>query len=152
MYLLTGLLFLGILGEPKGELSMISCQDVYDIVDDDFVEDCEKGLDKEEIENIARLHIKNYFENKAIPDGVDIFSPKYIDICVTMDICRAVDKAYAAMEKCGKFDTSSSEHLIAQDIRYVIKTLGEIRKKVPQDFAAGILLMHLELVEGVNLG
>jgi hypothetical protein len=152
MYLLTGLLFLGILGEPKGEPSMISCldQDVYDI-DDDVVDNCEKGLDREEIEKIARLHIKNYFEGKSIPD-VDIFSPKYIDLCVTMDICQAVDKAYAAMEKCGKFDTTSSEHLIAQDIRYVIKTLGEIRKKVPQDFAAGILLMHLELVEGVNLG
>jgi hypothetical protein len=151
MYLLTGLLFLGILGKPKGEPSMISCLDQnVDDIDDDF-DNYEKGLDREEIENIARLHIKNYFEGKVIPD-VDIFSPKYIDLCVAMDICRAVDKAYVAMEKCGKFDTSSSEHLIAQDIRYVIKTLGEIRKKVPQDFAAGILLMHLELVEGVNLG
>ena len=128
---------------------MISFQDV-DNIDDDIFENCEKGLDREEIENIARFHIKNYFEDKAVPE-VDIFSPKYIDICVTMDICRAVDKAYTAMEKCGKFDTSSSEHLIAQDIRYVIKTLGEIRKKVPQDFAAGILLMHLELVERISL-
>ena len=101
---------------------MISFQDV-DNIDDDIFENCEKGLDREEIENIARFHIKNYFEDKAVAE-VDIFSPKYIDICVTMDICRAVDKAYAAMEKCGKFDTSSSEHLIAQDIRYVIKTLG----------------------------
>lgn len=118
---------------------------------DDYVDNCEKGLDREEIENIARLHIKNYFEDKSVPDGVDIFSPKYIGLCIEMDICRAVDKAYAAMEKCGKFDTSSSDHLIAQDIRYVIKTLGAIRKKVTQDFSAGIFLMHLELVERVPL-
>jgi hypothetical protein len=41
--------------------------------------------------------------------------------------------------------------LIAEDIRYVIKMLSSIRRKVPAEFAPGILLMHLEIVEGIRL-
>jgi hypothetical protein len=128
--------------------------DQYDELDelgDESVDVCEvaPALNGEEIRDMARLHIEKYFEDKSILEGLDIFSPKYIDFCVGMDICRAVDKAYDCMAKSGKFDTSSSEHMISQDIRHVIRTLGDIRRIVPQDFSAGMLLVHLELIDGV---
>jgi hypothetical protein len=117
-------------------------KDIEDIV--------ENGVDRAELERIVSIYITNYFREKNIPINTDLICPKYIDLCISMDICRGVDIAYSAIEKSGKFETSSSEHSISEDIRFVIKTLGQIKRFVPQEFSAGILLMHLELVEGMQ--
>lgn len=127
---------------------MQTCFD-EDIEDREFESIEQEGIDRDELERIVSLYISNYFNDKEVPFHIDIFSPKYIDMCISTNICDAVDKAYKAMEICGKFDTASSDHTIAEDIRFVIKTLAQIKKFVPQEYSAGILLMHLEIIEGV---
>ena len=111
----------------------------------------ENSLSREDLTEIAKRYISLYFEDKNISPDVDLFSSRYINFCLDYDICKAVDKVYFAIENCGKFDTASSEHSISEDIRFVIKTLGQIKKHVPQEFSAGILLMHCEILEGIPL-
>lgn len=108
-------------------------------------------LNRSEIEAIVSRFISEHFKDKNIPFNVDLTQSRYIEMVLGFDICRGVDAAYEAMDRSGRFDTSSSDHLIGEEIRYVIKTLGQIRKRVPAEFAAGVLLMHLELVEGIPL-
>lgn len=116
-----------------------------------------EDFSREELEKVAINYISNYFSDKIsnsegkFPANI-IFSPKYIDLVLNTNICDGVDLAYKAIENSGKFDLQSSDHLISEDIRYVIKTLGVIKKYgIPQEYAAGILLMHLEIIEGIKL-
>lgn len=111
----------------------------------------ENYCDRRELERIVQIYIINYFNEKGMANNRDLISPKYIDLCIKTDICSGVDQAYKAIEKSGKFETSSSEHSISEDIRFVIKTLGQIKNFVPQEFSAGLLLMHLEFIEGISL-
>jgi hypothetical protein len=127
---------------------MTLCDVEIELDDNDIV--IEKEYDRRELEKIMPFYISNYFRDKTLIFNADLFSPKYINLCIDMNICNGVDIAYAAIEKSGRFEISSSEHSISEDIRFVIKILGKIKKFVPQEFSAGILLMHLELVEGIE--
>jgi hypothetical protein len=119
-------------------------------LDSEF-EELENTCNRLELERIVAIYISNYFKDKEIKNSVNIISPKYINSCIDTNICDGVDLAYKAMEKSGRFLTSASEHSISDDIRLVIKILGQIKKFAPQEFSAGILLMHLELIEGISL-
>jgi hypothetical protein len=125
-------------------------QTFVDDVDDVGSEE-ELSLDRSEMETIVSRFISAYFEDKDIPIGVDLFQNHYVDMVLDTNVCNGVDVAYAALARSGRFETTSSDHLISEDIRYVIKTLSQIRKMVPAEFAAGVLLMHIELVEGIPL-
>lgn len=131
---------------------MIACAD-YDVEDYECdQENEENSLSREDLVAIVKKYISSYFEDKNISPDVDLYSSRYIDFCLDCDICKAVDKVYCSIEKSGKFEIVSSEHSISEDIRFVIKTLGQIKKQhVPQEFSAGILLMHCEILEGIPL-
>lgn len=111
----------------------------------------ENQYDRRDLERIVQIYIVNYFNDNGIYNCEELISPKYIDLCIETDICSGVDQAYKAIEKSGKFEISSSEHSISEDIRFVIKTLGKIKNFVPQEFSAGMLLMHLEFIEGISI-
>jgi len=130
---------------------MLDCQS--DLSDDvDIEEDnCEIALDRTQLEAIAVKHIDNYFLKYPTSCNVDLFSPKYLDLVISTDVCRGVDIAYEAMAKSGRFSSEESNHSIGEDIRFVIKTLKQIRSVVPHEYSAGILLMHLEFLEGIPL-
>jgi hypothetical protein len=103
------------------------------------------------LERAAPSHISRYFDSASVPDGVNIHSKRYIDLCVETSICEATDAAYKAMSNSGRFSSSNGQGSIADDVRMVIGILREIRAKcVPQEFSAGILLMHLEIMEGLS--
>lgn len=106
--------------------------------------------DRREMRRIATGFILRYFAGKDVPQDA-ITEDRYLDMVVDTNICDGVDRAYEAMARSGKFRSSEDEHVIGEDIRYVIKTLRQIRRVVPAEFAAGVLLMHLEFVEGVKL-
>ena len=127
---------------------MSVCFEDYDV---DFSADEDVGLDRDELRNIVSGYIKKYFSDKPSPCGKDVLSPEYVDMVMGTDICSGVDLAYEAMQACGKFDTSSSDHTIGEDIRFVIKTLFQIKRSAPQEYSGGILLMHLDILEGVRL-
>ena len=130
---------------------MLSCQP--DLSDDFDVEEdnCEIALDRTQLEAIASKHIDNYFLKYPPSYSVDLFSPKHLELVITTDVCRGVDMAYEAMARSGRFSSVESNHSIGEDIRFVIKTLKQIRSVVPHEYSAGILLMHLEFLEGIPL-
>lgn len=101
------------------------------------------------LERMLPTYIKNYFQDKMISSDVDITSQKYIDLCIDTNMCDASDMAYKAIAESGRFQ-DSQDHSIGEDIRFVIGILAKMKRHVPQEFSAGVLLMHLELVEGLS--
>lgn len=119
-------------------------------IDDENLEECQEiCISRQFLEQTAARHIENYFKHKAVPEGVDLFSPKYINMCIGMDICRAADMAYEAIAKCGIMGEEKGDNVIEPDVKLVIGILKRMKPLVPQEFSAGMLLMHLEILEGV---
>lgn len=107
--------------------------------------------DRAFLERCAERHIGNYFRDLSVPEGFDLSDPRYIGLCVDANICDAVDSAYKAMSSKGVMQSSCGDGTIGEDVRFVIRLLKAIRAKcVPQEFSAGIFLMHLEIVEGLK--
>ena len=76
-------------------------------IDEELVDfDDQINQDKEYLNQIVRFYIYNYFKDKVASHSVDLFSPKYIYLCMNTNICDGVDKAYRFIEKSGKFETS----------------------------------------------
>lgn len=103
----------------------------------------ENYLDKK-----IKKYMYAYFEDKATAEDIEIFSKKYINKCLSEDICSAVDKAYLMMKRDGRFQENISP--IGEDVRFVIKILNKIRRTVPKEYCAGVFLMHLDLIENIN--
>lgn len=110
-----------------------------------------RAAERIRVEQSIRRHISNYFSDASIPPDVDIFSRRYLDLCLESDTCGAVDAAYRAMGAMGVFQESCGDGTMGKDVQIVIGILKEIRQKcVPQEFSPGILLMHLEILEGLK--
>lgn len=113
-----------------------------------------EGMDASELrilENSVPRHIQNYFEGENLPFKIDARNPRYVDLCIRTGICEAADMAYKAMAESGRFGSSCDDGTIGEDILLVIEILRKIRSKcVPQEFSAGLLLMHLEILEGIK--
>ena len=108
-------------------------------------------IDRFLAESAALKSIASYFRGLSLPSEANIADKRYIDMCVDLDICSAVDMAYEAMRNKGIFQSSCGDGTIGEDVRFVIRLLKDIRTKcIPQEFSAGILLMHLEIVEGIS--
>jgi hypothetical protein len=107
-------------------------------------------LSEAEMRIYANFYIKLYFSSYGIPES-SFSDPKYADICLNTDICSGMHKAYKAMSYSDKFrESSDSTHPIEKDVRFVIKTLARMSKIVPQELSAGMLLVHLEILEGLS--
>lgn len=105
--------------------------------------------DRRAMEAVVPRHIRNYFGDVELPDGADLEDPKWVDLCIGTGICEAVDMAYAAMAATGAYKTRDKG--LDDDVLLVISILRCIRRScVPQEFSAGILLMHLEILEGLS--
>jgi hypothetical protein len=108
----------------------------------------ENERDSLRMREFAKFCIHKYFSHMGISE--DRYSdPKYLEMCVSTDVCSGMDRAYRAMEKSGRFADEDSSHPIERDIRWVVKTLASMSRIIPKEFSAGILLMHLEIIEGV---
>lgn len=103
------------------------------------------------VESAARRHIANYFRDVPVPEGFDVTEQKYVDMCVQSNICDAVDMAYESLRRKGILQAACGDGTIGEDVRFVVRLLKEIRLKcIPQEFSAGVMLMHLEIVEGLS--
>jgi hypothetical protein len=111
--------------------------------------DTDNLINRRQLVQMVPRYIADYFRDKSVPPGVDVTAQKYIDLCIDTNICDGSDMAYKAIAESGRFKDSSSDHSIEEDIRFVIGILAKMKKHVPQEFSAGVLLMHLELVEGL---
>lgn len=103
------------------------------------------------IEISAARHIVSYFRDLSVPPEVNLVDKKYVNLCIDSNICDAVDSAYKSMRSKGMLQESCGDGTIGEDVRFVVRLLREIRIKcIPQEFSAGILLMHLEIMEGLS--
>lgn len=102
------------------------------------------------LERSIPRHISRFFSDFELPPNIDVCHPKYVRLCLETNICDAVDAAYKSMSRSGRYRSDCSEGMLAEDILLVIGALKAMRTRaVPQEFSPGILLMYLELVEGI---
>jgi hypothetical protein len=117
---------------------------------EDASEDSVMVVERDFLERIVATHIENYFKDKVVPGDINLVSPRYVNLCIEMDTCRAVDMAYEAISRHGLVAPDSDKSPIEADIRLVIGILRRMKPLVPQQFSAGMLLMHLEIMEGLT--
>ena len=109
-----------------------------------------------DIEPIIRTCIHNYFADKKLHDGRKISKdildlPYYLDMVIKTTVSDGVNKAYAIMED-NNFQFSKQSGLVVEDeIKYMVKLIEKISKWVPQEFVGGMILMHIELIEGMEV-
>jgi len=116
-----------------------------------------------DVENLAFTTIDEYFSKREMHVGGPIpksflKNPDYITMILNTDICDGADRAYEAINESGRFDEKTGEIIgediklvIGEDIKLVVGLVHSIEREVPRAFVSGILLMHLELIEGVEL-
>ncbi len=110
-----------------------------------------------EIDNLSRQAISNYFLNKEMYTGELIEKslihlPYYISLVRNTSVSEGVLKAYRMIEDCDFKDTVSiNKSSMAEDVKFVLSLIKKIQRKVSQEFVGGILLMHLELIEGIEI-
>ena len=133
--------------------------DSVDICEDDFDQEELLGNNMsnffEEIRHIIIKTIKNYFSNKKLYNGKDIdlswFDlPYYSELIISTTVSEGVLKAYKIIEE-NNFSEIDFDNDIASDIKYLIRTIKNIQKYVPQEFIGGMILLHLELIEGFEI-
>lgn len=100
--------------------------------------------------SMAKASIERYFSAKNL-FSEDLLSDKYVNLCLETDICSGSDLAYKSIESSSFFKDDVSFCPIEKEVRFVIKILQNMSRLVPQEFSAGILLMHLEIVEGIKI-
>lgn len=108
-----------------------------------------------DVKNLAVTTIEEYFSKRRTSVGGPIpksflHNPDYITMILNTDICDGADRAYEALAQSENFEESGTG-VISDDIRLVVRLIHQIEREVPRAFVAGILLMHLELVEGVEI-
>jgi len=110
-----------------------------------------RAVEQRRLERAAKAYISNYFLGISTPPEVDLHDKRYIDMCLNTTISDAAPAAYKAMKANGRMQASCGDGTIGEDVRFVIGLLKGIRYKcVPQELSAGMLLMHLEIVEGLR--
>jgi hypothetical protein len=133
--------------------------DPVDMCEDDFDQEELLGNNVsnffEEIRPIIIKTIKNYFSNKKLYNGKDIdlswFDlPYYSELIISTTVSEGVLKAYKIIEE-NNFSEIDFDNDIASDIKYLIRTIKNIQKYVPQEFVGGMILLHLELIEGFEI-
>lgn len=138
---------------------MNSClvDDFVDDYEDNEIVESEIGVFINELKPVIIKCVKNYFSNKIASDGsfVDeslIEMPYYLDLLFRTTLSDGVIKAYKIMEDNGfSACDDDSDNIIADDIKYMINLISGIQKFVPQEFVGGVILMHLELIEGFEV-
>ena len=133
---------------------------IEDVTNEDFVFDEENQENDDvfnffdEIKPIIVQSIKKYFKEKKLYNGKQIHQslfdlPYYSDIVLKTSVSEGVVKAYKLIEENNFLNSNSDGKDIAEDIRYIVNLIKDIQKFVPQEFVGGMLLLHLELIEGL---
>ena len=79
-----------------------------------------------------------------------LHSPAYVDRVLNLDIVHGIKKAYELIEITGAIEITCDEDNVPEDVSIVVNLLEEChRLGVPKYYAAGIVLMALELCYGV---
>ena len=133
---------------------------------DEFFDDEDLSLsDQKDIAEEARNSLKamavkylnQYFLDKVmfiggkIPEQL-LRSEKRISLVLNTTICDAVDLAYKKLLHFFPSETQLKRDELARDTRMVLSILKEISMaRIPKELAGGMLLLHLEMIEGIPI-
>lgn len=112
------------------------------------------GTFRVDVRELAIYYLDKFFEDKEWHAGGRIpkrylYSDRYISMALNTGIMEGVDKAYEALEKC---EIDNVDSRLPGDIRLVVNILDKLAAAgVPRPFAAGFLLIYLELCIGIEL-
>ena len=101
--------------------------------------------------------IVNFFQKKEMYYGGPIsekmiLTDHYINTVARSSFCQDVDRAYLALSKSGIQTEAENENLVSDDIRLVIQVLDDcVINRIPKCFRGGIVLMYLEICEGIEI-
>jgi len=106
----------------------------------------------------AQVCIDKFFEGKEMYGGGPIphrllSAPRYLSLVLNADM-DAIPYAYAAMKKAGHPTTQKVSKLatVPRDVKLIISILNHCYiLGVPQKFVYGMMLMYLEICEGVSI-
>jgi len=98
----------------------------------------------------AKEYILNYFKDKVSED-VFLYDERYLNYFIFQDITDICNIIYKEMKEMNIFQSKIGDGSMTEDTQLVIDILKDIKKSyIPKEYSAGILLMHLELVEGLS--
>jgi hypothetical protein len=107
-------------------------------------------------QELARNYIEDFFSDKEMYCGgkvsIDVLhSPSYITMILNTDVCNGVSAAYAMLAACDEIDCDAELGMVATDVRLVVSVLQQCSDRgIPKQFASGMLLIYLELCEGLE--
>ncbi len=111
----------------------------------------------EEMDSLSKQAISNYFLNEEMYTGELIEKslmhlPYYVSLVRNTSVSEGVLTAYKMIEDFDFKDSISiNKSSMAEDVKFVLSLIKKIQIKVSQEFVGGILLMHLELIEGIEI-
>lgn len=126
-----------------------------------FLGQSEEEQAEEAVKKEARDWIKSFFAGKkmyyggSIPENI-LLSPAYVDMLIYYSgpegLLEAVDRAYELIEMNGLPSAGTERrHKVPSDINLVVNFVHECEDAgVPKYFAAGLMLMTLELCYGLE--
>ena len=101
--------------------------------------------------------IFNFFRDKEMYYGGPIppkmmLADNYIKLVASSNTCNDIDRAYFLLSKTGINTEVENENLVSDDVRLILQILDQcVKTRVPKCFRGGIILMYLELCEGIEL-
>ena len=131
------------------DLSSEFVEDSFDDIDDEY------GLEK--VYEYIKFILNNYFLGKEMYNGEVINSrilnlEYYTNLIFNTKVCDGRHKSYEIMAENNFKVGEGTSSGIPEDVRYVISALKDMKRIVPQEFLGGVLLMQLELIEGLEIG
>lgn len=106
------------------------------------------------VRELAVYYIDKFFEDKKLCSGGKIprymlHCPKRIEMVMNYDIIKGVDHAYMILKHIIPQTEEANPNAEAGDIKLVTEVLNFLSQSgIPQQFAGGIMVIYLELVEG----
>jgi hypothetical protein len=134
-----------------------------DFYDDYYEDDCEVRLENNdiliaaiELKPLVQTVIKNYFIDKKLHNRSKIEDhllelPYYTNLLIKTGFSDAIQHAYELMADNGFMQGESSGDNLSEDVKYMLDLMKKIQKWVPKEFVGGMILMHLELIEGIEI-
>jgi hypothetical protein len=117
--------------------------------------DCDKYID--DMKDLVAYYVAVFFKNKShfrggsISDTI-LYSTEHVDLVLNLDICRGADLIYKTMGTNNQVDKLAERNgQLPSDVKKVISLLNECALLgIPKCFASGIIMLYLELCEGLK--
>lgn len=117
--------------------------------------EAEEELSLDDLLKLINRQISLFFEDKEMHYGGPIpkrilKTPHYINLLANIDLTKAIDLTYESLGI--REEELNDEDDVPESVQKVINILGECaRSGVAKEFAGGILLMYMELCEGIKV-